>query len=250
MAEEETDQQFYIDTQDGITTIFLNRGDQGNRVSDEAAAQISEILPLISRKSRAVVLRGQGADFCLGRELFGHQGTLPEAYDLRAEIEPIFALYDAFRQCEVPTIALIQGRAKGFGCALAAVADVSIVSENARFSFPEMGHQIMPTMAMSAMADRVALKALMYLIYSTEEITAQQALHYGLVSKVVPENALDSSLESFLKGIKSAPLPAVKAVKEYAHAVQSMDMMNANRMAKNLHATVNSSSKMLKTPKE
>jgi enoyl-CoA hydratase len=229
---------------DGITTISLNREDIGNRVSDEMAASLAAMINSAAQCSQAIVLRGQGSDFCLGREVFGHQLEGQEAYDLRTDVTPIFDLYSALRNSPVPTIAVVQGYAKGFGCALAAVADITLASDTAKFQFPEMAHHIMPTMAMSSLVDRVALKALMYLIYSTEEIDAARAAEMGLISKVVASEQLDAQLAELLNHINKAPLTAIKAVKEYAQAAQTMDVSNATNYAKNLHAVVNTSSTM------
>lgn len=229
---------------DGVTTIRLNRADVGNRVSDEMAVNLTTMINAASLHSQAIVLRGQGSDFCLGRELFGQQPQGQEAYDLRDEIAPIFDLYSALRNAQVPTIAVVQGSAKGFGCALAAVADITLAADNAKFQFPEIVHHIMPTMAMSSLVDRVALKALMYLIYSTDEIDAARATEMGLVSKTVAVDQLDVALDMLLSNLKKAPLAAIKAVKEYAQAAQVMDVNTAANFAKNLHAVVNTSSKM------
>ncbi|MBW1913236.1 MAG: enoyl-CoA hydratase/isomerase family protein, partial [Deltaproteobacteria bacterium] len=155
-----------------------------------------------------------------------------------------FDLYGAFRNSPVPVIGVVQGKAIGFGCALAALCDITIASDQARFQLPEMAHNIMPTMAMSALADRVPIKALMYLVYSTDEIDAQTALTFGLVSKVVQADNLGAAVDCLVAALKKSPMPAVKAVKEYAGSALTMDTTAANNFAKNLHATINSSAKM------
>ncbi len=228
----------------GITTISLNRAEIGNRVSDQMAINLVAMINEASQHSRAIVLRGNGSDFCLGREIFGQQAKGQEAYDLREDVSPIFDLYSALRNSPVPTIIIVQGFAKGFGCALAAVADITLVADDAKFQFPEIAHNIMPTMAMSSLVDRIGLKALMYLMYSTDEIDAARAVEMGLASKAVSAGQLEVELLSLLNNIKNAPLPAVKAVKEYAQAAQRMDANTAASYAKNLHAVVNTSSKM------
>ena len=163
---------------------------------------------------------------------------------MRGKTEVNFNCYDAFRRSKVPVIGVVQGRAIGFGCALAALCDITIASEKARFQLPEMAHNIMPTIAMSALVDRVPRKALMYLVYSTDEIAAHQALSFGLVSNVVPSNNLGSAVDRLVDTLKKFPLPALMAVKEYARFAYVMDTQAANDFAKNLHATINSSSAM------
>ena len=72
---------------------------------------------------------------------------LSEAYAVRERSETIFNLYGAFRNAKVPIIGVVQGRAVGLGCALAALCDITIASDKARFSISRTAHRIMPTIA-------------------------------------------------------------------------------------------------------
>jgi len=227
-----------------VTTITLNRPEIGNRVSDPMATQLADMIDAAAKESRLILIKGAGEEFCLGREAMGQREPNTEAYVLRGKTDAIFNCYDAFRRSKVPVIGLVQGRAIGFGCALAALCDMTIASEKARFQLPEMAHHIMPTIAMSALVDRVPRKALMYLVYSTAEIDAHQALSFGLVSNVVPSNKLEAAVNHLVDAMKKCPLPALMAVKEYARFAYAMDTQAANDFAKNLHATINSSSAM------
>jgi len=227
-----------------VTTITLNRPEIGNRVSDPMAGQLAGMIDAAAKDSRLILFKGAGEEFCLGREAMGKREPNLEAYVVRGQTEVIFDCYDAFRRSKVPVIGVVQGRAAGFGCALAALCDITIASDRARFQLPEMGHNIMPTIAMSALVDRVPLKALMYIVYSTDEIDAHKALSFGLVSNVVPADKLESTVKDLVDGLKKRPLTALMAVKEYARSAIGMDTRAANDFAKNLHATINSSSSM------
>jgi enoyl-CoA hydratase/carnithine racemase len=233
--------------QDGpILRITLNRPDDGNGVSDAMAGELTGILDRAADTSQFVVLRGAGSDFCTGRWYSANRpaGAAPEALALRRRNEVIFNCYGAFRRSPIPIVGVAQGRSIGFGCALAALCDITIASDNATFQFPEMGHNIMPTMAMSALVDRVPRKALMYLIYSTAVIGAERALSFGLVSEVVPAAKLDEAVETLCAALLKSPSPATLAVKEYARSALSMDLQAAIDFARNLHATINTSSDM------
>jgi len=227
-----------------LSVITLNRPEIGNRVSDPMAGELADMIDAAAKESRLILFKGSGEEFCLGRQAMGQRAPSTEAYELRGQVEVIFNCYDAFRRSKVPVIGAVQGRALGFGCALAALCDITIASEKARFQLPEMAHHIMPTIAMSALIDRVPRKALMYLVYSTEEIDARQALSIGLVSNVVPRNELESQVDRLVDRLKKFPLPALMAVKEYARFAYAMDTQGANDFARNLHATINSSSSM------
>ncbi|HEX2243856.1 MAG TPA: enoyl-CoA hydratase/isomerase family protein, partial [Gammaproteobacteria bacterium] len=195
---------------------------------------------------RVIVFKGAGDDFCLGRESMGQPPPTPgpEAYTVRDRSDIIFNLYGAFRSARAPILGIVQGRAVGLGCALAALCDITLAGEKARFQFPETAHRIMPTIAFSALVDRVPRKAATYMIYSTAEIDAHKALTFGLVSNVVPAQELDSNLNALLEHFKKMPLPAVFAVKEYARSAFEIGAQAATDLARNLHATVNSFSGM------
>ncbi len=227
-----------------ITTIVLNRPEVGNRQTDPTWAQLTEMINAAAKESRVILFKGAGEDFCLGREAMGQPGPVLEAYAVRERSETIFNLYGAFRHAKIPIVGAVQGRAVGLGCALAALCDITIASDRARFQFPEMAHHIMPTIAMSALVDRVPRKAATYLIYSTQEIDADKALVFGLVSAVVPANDLDTTVAGLVDHFKKIPLPALLAVKEYARSAFNMSSQAATDFARNLHATVNSFSGM------
>lgn len=228
-----------------ITTITLNRPESGNRQTDATWAEVTRMLDDTGKTARLILFKGAGEDFCMGREAMGQQPATPlEAYAVRERAETIFNLYGAFRNSRAPIIGIVRGRAAGLGCALAALCDITIASDTARFSFPETAHRIMPTIAFSALVDRVPRKAATFMMYSAQEIDAHKALMFGLASNVVPANELDTAVAVLVDHMKKMPLAAVLALKEYARAAFAMDTQGATDFARNLHATVNSFSGM------
>jgi len=227
-----------------ITTITLNRPEAGNRQTDATWAQVTQMFDAAAKESRAIVFKGAGGDFCLGRDAMGQPTPVLEAYAVRDRSETIFNLYGAFRNAKVPIIGVVQGRAVGLGCALAALCDVTIAGDRARFQFPETAHRIMPTIAFSALVDRMPRKAATFMIYSAQEIDAHKALTFGIVSDVVPHGDLDTSVNRLVEHFTKMPLAAVLAVKEYAHTAFGISTQAATDFARNLHATVNSFSGM------
>lgn len=228
-----------------VTTITLNRPEAGNRQTDATWAQVTRMFDDAAKNSRLILFKGAGDDFCMGREAMGQQPATPlEAYAVRERSETIFNLYGAFRNAKAPIIGVVQGRAVGLGCALAALCDITIASDSARFSFPETAHRIMPTIAFSALVDRVPRKAATFMMYSAQEIDAHKALLFGLASNVVPAGELDGAVATLVEHMKKMPLAAVLALKEYARAAFGMSAQGATDFARNLHATVNSFSGM------
>ena len=229
-----------------VFEVILNRPGDGNAATDAMAADLTRIIGEAAQTSHFIILRGAGSDFCVGRSSMGRPAGSLEALDRRRSSEVIFDCYGAFRQSPVPIVGVVQGRALGFGCALAALCDITIASDAATFQVPEMAHNILPTMVMSSLIDRVPRKALTYLVYSTAVISAMRALSVGLVSEVVPAADLEVQVRTLSAALLKVPRPAVLGAKEYARSAFTMDIHGAVDFARNLHATINSSSEMRK----
>jgi enoyl-CoA hydratase len=229
----------------GILRVTINRPDAGNAMTDAMAIELTGIVAAAPKTSRMVLLRGAGKDFCVGRQA-PPPATWPEAMDRRRFSDIVFDTYGTIRNSPIPVVCVVQGRALGFGCAVAAVADITIASDNATFQVPEMLHNILPTMVMSALADRATRKALAYLVYSTKEVSAELALSYGIVSDVVARDALEAEVKTLCENILQAPAIATEGVKDYLRHALTMDVPAAVDYARNLHAVVNSSREIRK----
>ena len=176
-----------------VLEITLNRPEIGNAASDAMAVELTKLLLGAGENAEIVVLRGAGDDFCVGRETMGKRppGAQPDALELRRRNDVVFNCYGAFRRCEIPVIGVVKGRAFGFGCAIAAVCDITLAADTAKFQVPEMAHNIMPTMVMSALVDRVPRKAMTYLVWSTAVISPARAREAGIVSEIFPAAELE-----------------------------------------------------------
>jgi len=229
-----------------VCAITLNRPKTGNAVSDAMIVHLGDLLETVDPAVRVITIEGAGSDFCVGREPPPPGGGRKpmEALELRHAHDIVFRVYGLVRHAPVPVIALVRGRAFGFGFALAAVADITIAADSATFQIPEFAHNIMPTMVMSALIDRVPLKALMHRIYTAEAFGAEVALEMGAISTIEPASHLDAARAALLKRLMAAPAPALRAVKEFARNAQAIDINKAVEYARALHAVVNSSSEM------
>jgi len=227
---------------------MFNRPQDGNAASDDMAEALTKLLLGAPESAEIIVLTGAGNDFCVGRSPAGRrpESNSSDALERRFGSDVVFDCYNAFRRVPVPVIGVVKGRALGFGCALASVCDITLAADSAQFQVPEMLHNIMPTMVMSAMVDRLPRKAITYLVYSTALISAARAREMGLVSEVVPLAELDAAVDALCATMLKAPPAARRGVKEYTRTALHMDMQGAIDFARNLHAAINSSAAMRK----
>ena len=211
------DKLFTTKVKDQIFYLTIKNSENGNRVSDELAIELTQAIDAAATDQKAIVITTEGNDFCLGRAVMGEpKGKLLEAYEMRQRFDAVFDFYDSFRRSPIPIICGVQGKAIGFGCSMAAICDITISSEDAIFQLPETSHGIMPTMAMSSLIDRVQRKAILYLTYTAASVDAQYALNSGLISQIVPANQLKNSLEEAAEAIRRIPFPGINAVKEFS----------------------------------
>ena len=227
---------------DAVTTIILARPECGNMVSSEMGVEVIAMLDAACN-GQLVVIRGEGEDFCRGRDMGALRGKALTALETRASnTEPVLALMSAVRRCPVPVLAVVQGQAVGLGCGLASICDLTLAAESASFRLPEMAHGIPPCLALSAMIDRAHRKHIMHLVYGTEAIGAYDAQVMGIVGQVVPDAELEERAEALVSTIARQPPAAVRALKEYMRSAPAMDSQGAADFGSNLLAGVLSSS--------
>ncbi|MCR6476838.1 enoyl-CoA hydratase/isomerase family protein [Variovorax sp. ZS18.2.2] len=204
------------DVQGDVATLRLQRPEANNRLTNAMALALAAALDA-ARDSRVIVLRAQGTDFCLGRDMAPPPpGAGVNAADvLRDDAAPIQALYDAFGRCRSPVVGIVTGRAWGIGLVLATRCDLTLCEEDSSFALRELERGIPPCIAMAPLLDRMPAKALAHLVFGAEPIGAREALAAGIVGRVVESRRLQTESDALVKRLLSFPAPAVQAVKQF-----------------------------------
>lgn len=236
----------FVVSNDGphIAIVTLTRPQAGNRLTAEDLPALGQaILSAGSQPDVKVVLvKAQGEQFCMGRDPGPAAPSPKSALQIRNGVtEPILGIYEAIRGTPVPVVAVVQGEARGFGCAFVGQCDLAIASDKATFSLPEMDTDLPPTLAISAVLGKIPPKRLMHLIYTREKIVAKEALELGLLSEVVPESELESATKKTIARLTDRRRPALEAVKEYMAIAPHLDTNAASRYASALLSVVLSS---------
>ncbi|SMC86550.1 enoyl-CoA hydratase/isomerase family protein [Rhizobium sp. RU36D] len=208
--------ELLIAEKENVLEVTFNRPDKGNALTPEMVEAIRTALDALSPDIRAVVIRANGEDFCTGRApSMPAPGSRVTALDLRKAVsDPVLDFYQRLRDVPVPLIAVVQGRAAGVGCAIAALADLAIAAETASFQIPEMNHDIAPTLVLNALADRLPRAALARMVLSRDVIPAAEAKTIGLIGMTAAPDHLASECDRLVGQLRSnspAPLRAVKS---------------------------------------
>ena len=226
--------------QGALLDIVLSDPEGGNLVSNEEGDRLVAALAELDEDVKLVRLRSSGADFCLGRvSPMPKPGTPGVTADFikRVVAEPAIRVYTALSATPVPVLGVIRGRAEGYGLGLLAAADVVLAGASSSFSIPEMLRQIPPTLVMTSLLGRAPAKLVAHLVLSQEAIGASDALAHGLVSKVVPDDAIESEMQALTDRILAYRADSVRAIKEYLRFAEGRDRAAAGSFAANLAAS-------------
>lgn len=196
----------------GLVRLTLNAPERYNPLS---RAMIGALQAEIDRVradpgARVVVLAGAGRGFSAGHDL-AELGARTEDADwqqgLFAECNVLMESLPALPQ---PVIAQVHGIATAAGCQLAAMCDLVVAAEGARFALPGVSVGIFCSTPAVAVARKVGRGRAMELLLTGAPIDAATALDWGLVNRVVPLEELPGAVTDLARGIaaRSAPVLA------------------------------------------
>jgi 2-(1,2-epoxy-1,2-dihydrophenyl)acetyl-CoA isomerase len=191
-----------------VQTITLNRPEVLNAL-DAATKRLllDAVREARDGEVRAVVLTGAGRGFCAGQDL-GEFGEAPDiGAALRAGYHPIVR---GIRELEKPVIAAVNGVAAGAGLSLASVCDIRIAADAASFTpgFVRIG--LIPDSGGSFFVARLLGPARAFEWMSGgRKLSAAEALAWGLVSEVVPADALAARAAELAAELAALPTRAI-----------------------------------------
>ena len=210
-----TDKVLY-EIRDGVAWITLNRPDVHNAIDLEMRDTVWTLLDAVEAddETRVVVFRGAGDEaFSAGADIteFGTAPSYADARSSRLERD----LWARILHFPKPTIAAVHGYALGAGCELSLLCDFRIAAEDAQFGLPEVKLGYIPTAGGTQTLQRtVGRGRALDMLLSAEPISAQTALDFGLVHRLVPPNQLEAEAESLARRLLSQPPAAMRTARE------------------------------------
>jgi enoyl-CoA hydratase/carnithine racemase len=185
-------EQVEVTVEEGIATVMLNRPERYNALGSRIVEELGEALESIeiSGEARAMILTGAGEKaFCSGVDLKERAGM--SADERWAHNRALNAFAGRLARLQAPTIAAMNGLAFGGGLEITLACDFRISVEDARFALPEVGIGIVPGAGGTQRLPRlVGPTRAKELIFTGRRIDARTALEMGLISKIVPRDAL------------------------------------------------------------
>jgi enoyl-CoA hydratase/carnithine racemase len=191
-----------------VATLTLNRPQAMNSLTVEALHELRHITGVLAERSDiwAVILQGQGKHFSSGVDLGVIQATLNQSEQTNREgLLDLQECLDAFEALEKPTIAKLHGFVIGGGLILALCCDFRFAGRRTYFSLPEVKLGIPVLMGTQRIVRAVGVPAAKEMILLGERFDAQRALAYGLVHRVVSDDALDAAVRKLADRFLALP---------------------------------------------
>lgn len=195
-----------------IGWITINRPEDGNMFTPVTCVEIRDCIEQIRRetRTRVVVLTGAGEKFfCIGGRKDGMEDT-----NLYAGVLPTLEMYDAIDKLQKPVIAMVNGFAVGGGNVLHTVCDLTIAKESAVF------RQVGPMMGSFDagygtwyLEDAIGKKRAKEMWYTNRKLSAAEALDWGLINRMVPDDTLREETRAWAMSISERGPLALAGIK-------------------------------------
>jgi len=223
-----------------VRTIILNRPDRRNALTPRMIDELTHALEEASTCGcGALILTGAGSAFCAGLDLENlatmHQRTAEEH---QQESESIARLLRTLYDLPKPTIAAVNGAAIAGGMGIATVCDFTLSVPEARFGYTEARIGFVPAIVASFLLMQVGEKRARDLLLTARLLTAQEALDFGLLTRVVPERELMREAEDLAQSLLRNSPASLSAIKQLLsrHAKARLDQELAAAIDSNTQA--------------
>ncbi len=180
-----------------VARLVLDRAAKRNAVSQSMLADMTAFVREIDSddRVRALLLAGEGADFCAGEDVRGFD--FADERRARAFLDGPLTFFASLELLPVPVVVSVQGHALGFGSEVLLVADAVYAAPTATFGFAEIDHGAVPSVLVTRGLGVVGRRRAMDLALTGRRFAAAEAWQLGLVHVVAddPRTAAEDALD-------------------------------------------------------
>jgi enoyl-CoA hydratase/carnithine racemase len=223
IAAEWQTRHFQWQVKDRVATITLNRPERKNPLTFESYAELRDTFQRLNHAGdvRAVVLTGEGGNFCSGGDVHEIIGPLTkmDMPDLMRFTRMTGALVREMRTCPQPVIAAVDGVCAGAGAILSMASDLRYATPEAKtaFLFVRVGLAGCDMGACAILPRIIGQGRASELLYTGRSMSAHEGLAWGYFNEVVPKKELLVKAQSMAQAIADGPAFAHAMTKKCLH---------------------------------
>jgi 2-(1,2-epoxy-1,2-dihydrophenyl)acetyl-CoA isomerase len=217
-----------FEVRDRVAYVTLNRPDAANAIN----LQLSKDLAYAAMRCdedpavRAVVLTGKGKMFCAGGDVRSFSESRDNLPALLKEITTyLHAAVSRFARMNAPVIVAVNGTAAGAGFSLACAGDLAIAAESAKFTMAYTRIGLTPDGSSTYYMPRLlGTRRTLELMLTNRMLTAAEAYDWGILNRVVGDEALAQEAETLARSLADGPTLAFGRVKDLVlHSDDSLE---------------------------
>lgn len=188
---------------EAVGIITLNRPEKRNALSLEVMENLIELFKIIASNEhiKVVIIRGAGPVFSAGHDLKDITKEGADIHDFRKIFKTCSDMMWMIHQLPQPVIAQIHGVATAAGCQLVAACDLAVAETGAQFATPGVKIGLFCTTPMVPLVRIIGRRRAMEMLLTGRFVSAQEALSWGLVNKVVERDELEEETLKLAKEI-------------------------------------------------
>jgi 2-(1,2-epoxy-1,2-dihydrophenyl)acetyl-CoA isomerase len=211
-----------FDVRENVAHITLNRPDAANSINEEMGKDLMQAALRCDEdpEIRAVLISGAGKIFSGGGDLrdFSAKGQkLP--YYIKEVTTYLHAAMSRLTRMDAPVVAAVHGAVAGAGMSIAIACDIVVAAETTRFMVAYTRAGLVPDGSSTYFLPRiVGLKRALELTLTNRMFSAQEALQWGLVTRVVPDNELLAQARALAVQLAAGPTRAYGVSKRLLHS--------------------------------
>jgi 2-(1,2-epoxy-1,2-dihydrophenyl)acetyl-CoA isomerase len=223
-----------VTREDSAANILLTRPEALNAWNEQFGKDLLDAVTTLTDDDsvRAVLITGAGRGFSSGADLKEQRSTTEDGLpDLSARLKEIYhPIITGLREMPKPVVAAVNGPAVGIGCSLALAADLIVAAESAYFLLAFVNIGLVPDGGSTAfLPARVGYARAAEMAMLGERVPADQALEWGLINRVVPDDDLEGAAEALLELLAQGPTLSYAGAKKllnrrmYAGLAEQLD---------------------------
>jgi len=213
-----------------VLILTLNRPEKRNALNDVLIEALKGAFRSVAADEtlRAVVVRGAGKDFCSGADLSALQKIAESDFEENlADARSLAELFTLMRNCPVPVVAAVHGRALAGGCGLATGCDIVLAAVGSRFGYPEVKIGFVPAIVSAILRRNVSEKRAFEMLTQGSEFSAEYALEIGLINKIFPLENFDESVAEYISVYEKTSRSAVELTKQLLYKMDGLEFDHA-----------------------
>ena len=198
-----------LDQTDGVLTAALNRP-KANAFDGTMIEELLSVLKTAERDDsvRCLVLTGVGRFFSAGQDVtvFGEDGVSFREHLHRTYNRVVTKMHSL----EKPIVGAINGPAVGAGLGVALATDLRVAAESASFIYGFVGIGLSADSGTSLMMPKfIGLARAVEMAFTNRAVTADEALNWGMVNQVVPDEQLMDAANELASSLAKGPAVAL-----------------------------------------